>query len=194
MSLAIKLRRRRLGLLNCAKGCDVEPAPGLACVEVRAAGSIGVDDGDTSALNAATGAIGVSSAAQVAGAGVAGYSSSAAAVVNSSAASEAARVHLGVRGPIVRSFARRALRLPGTLVNSVGQPIAGASVDVLTRDADSERGSVIAHARTIASGSFVAEVPPGPPARSKWRTERSRAMRRTAHRRRSWRQSARASR
>jgi hypothetical protein len=38
MSLAIKLRRRRLGLLDRPRGCDMEPARGLACVEVRAAG------------------------------------------------------------------------------------------------------------------------------------------------------------
>jgi hypothetical protein len=76
MSLAIKLRRRRLGLLDRPRGCDMEPARGLACVEVRAAGRIGVDDGDTSALSAATSVIGGGST-QVARGGVAGYSSAA---------------------------------------------------------------------------------------------------------------------
>jgi hypothetical protein len=38
MSLEIKLCRRRLGLLDRPTGCDMDPARGLACVEVRAAG------------------------------------------------------------------------------------------------------------------------------------------------------------
>jgi 5-hydroxyisourate hydrolase-like protein (transthyretin family) len=46
-------------------------------------------------------------------------------------------------------------------VNSGGQPIAGASVDVLARDAGSASMRVLAHARTGADGSFLANVPPG---------------------------------
>jgi hypothetical protein len=118
-------------------------------------------DGSSTALSAATGIVTGGEAPPRGGAGVGGPASAAAPVANGSAASETAQLHLGVRGPVARRFALRALRLPGRLVNSGGQPIAGASVDVLARDQGSERVRVIGHARTGADGGFVASVPPG---------------------------------
>jgi hypothetical protein len=81
---------------------------------------------------------------------------------NGSNATTDAELRLGVPGRLSRSFARRALRLPGRLVNASGQPIAGATLDVLQRIAGTARSESVAHAHTAANGSFVASVPAGP--------------------------------
>lgn len=81
---------------------------------------------------------------------------------NGSHASESAELRLGVTQAISRSFARRALRLPGRLLDSHGQPISGATLEVLQQIAGSSRSRVVAHARTGADGSFIAIVPAGP--------------------------------
>ena len=81
---------------------------------------------------------------------------------NGSNATAYAELRLGVPGRISRSFARRALRIPGRLVNASGQPIAGATLDVIQRVAGRGRSERIARARTAANGSFVASVPAGP--------------------------------
>jgi hypothetical protein len=81
---------------------------------------------------------------------------------NGSNSTADAELRLGVAGRISRSFARRALRIPGRLVNASGQPIAGATLDVLQQVVGSNRSERIAHARTAANGSFVASVPAGP--------------------------------
>ena len=119
-------------------------------------------DGSTTALSGPTGVVaGTEAPPRGAAGGGAGSLDREAPAANGSAASEAAQLHLGVRGPLARTFAARALRLPGRLMNSAGQPIAGADVDVLARDSGSGRVRVIGHARTGTDGSFLANVPPG---------------------------------
>jgi hypothetical protein len=81
---------------------------------------------------------------------------------NGSNATADAELRLGVAGRISRSFARRALHIPGRLTNASGQPIAGATLDVLQQVVGSNRSARIAHARTAENGSFVASVPAGP--------------------------------
>lgn len=81
---------------------------------------------------------------------------------NGSNATADAELRLGVAGRISRSFARRALHIPGRLVNATGQPIAGATLDVLQQVVGTNHSATIAHARTAANGSFVASVPAGP--------------------------------
>ncbi len=81
---------------------------------------------------------------------------------NGSNASTRAQLHLGVSSRISRSFARRALRIPGRLVNETGQPIAGATLDVIQQVAGTDRSELVARARTGANGDFVASVPAGP--------------------------------
>jgi len=81
---------------------------------------------------------------------------------NGSNASPGAELRLGVARSISRSFARRALRLPGRLVNAAGEPISGATLDVLQQVAGASHGQLVAQARTGADGSFTAIVPVGP--------------------------------
>ena len=81
---------------------------------------------------------------------------------NGSNASESAALQLGLPRSISRPFARRALRLPGRLVNSHGQPISGATLDVIQQVAGGSSSQVVAHATTGADGSFIASVPAGP--------------------------------
>jgi hypothetical protein len=81
---------------------------------------------------------------------------------NGSNASESATLQLGLPRSISRAFARRALRLPGRLVNSHGEAISGATLDVTEQVAGGGGSQVIAHATTGADGSFIASVPAGP--------------------------------
>ena len=81
---------------------------------------------------------------------------------NGSNASESAALELGLPRSISRSFGRRALRLPGRLVNAHGQPIGGATLDVIEQVTGGSTTQVVAHATTGADGSFIASVPAGP--------------------------------
>lgn len=81
---------------------------------------------------------------------------------NGSNASAKAQLRLGLSSRVSRSFARRALRIPGRLVNEAGQPIAGATLDVLQQVTGAGHSELVARARTAANGSFVASVPAGP--------------------------------
>ena len=81
---------------------------------------------------------------------------------NGTGASESADLSLGVRPNVSRAFAHRALRLPGRLVDSHGQPIEGARLEVLQQIAGSSGSRLVAYARTGADGSFIASVPAGP--------------------------------
>jgi len=91
-----------------------------------------------------------------------GASAMVAGAPNGTGASESAALRLGVRHTVSRPFARRALRLPGRLVNSHGQPIEGAMLAVLQQIAGTSGSREVAHARTGADGSFIARVPAGP--------------------------------
>jgi hypothetical protein len=81
---------------------------------------------------------------------------------NGTSASDAAQLRLGLPRRITRSFAHRALRLPGRLLNAQGQPIGGAALDVIEQAAGGGRTRVLAHAHTSDDGSFIASVPAGP--------------------------------
>jgi hypothetical protein len=81
---------------------------------------------------------------------------------NGIAASEGARLRLGQRARLTRSFAKRALRLSGRLVNAQGQPIGGATLDLLQQTGGSPGLKLIGHAKTSATGTFVASTPAGP--------------------------------
>ena len=81
---------------------------------------------------------------------------------NGAAASEGAQLHLGQRSRVTRSYAGRALRVSGRLVDAQGQPIAGATLDVLQQPAGSSSLKLIGHAQTSATGTFLATAPAGP--------------------------------
>jgi hypothetical protein len=71
-----------------------------------------------------------------------------------------ATVTLGIARQLTRGYQRRALVIPGRLVDSKGRAIAGATVDVLQR-VDGSPTTVVAHARTAGNGTFEAHVPAG---------------------------------
>ena len=81
---------------------------------------------------------------------------------NGSNASANAQLRLGLSSRVSRPFGRRALRVPGRLVNEAGQPIAGATLEVIQRVTGTDHSELVARARTAANGSFVASVPAGP--------------------------------
>jgi hypothetical protein len=81
---------------------------------------------------------------------------------NGTAASEGARLRLGQRSRLTRSFAKRALRISGRLVDAQGQPIGGATLYLLQRGSGSTGLKLIGHAKTSATGTFAASVPAGP--------------------------------
>ena len=86
-----------------------------------------------------------------------------ASVPNGSAASVTAQLKLGSPRVISRSFARRAFAVSGRLLNSQGQPITGAKLDVLAKVLDGGAPTVVvAHATTGAAGVFTARIPGGP--------------------------------
>ena len=80
---------------------------------------------------------------------------------NGSGASEGAHLQLGISSPISRTYAKRALRVTGRLLNAQGLPIAGASLDVL-QQVDGATLELIGRARTGSDGTFAATVPGGP--------------------------------
>ncbi|MHB8490915.1 MAG: carboxypeptidase-like regulatory domain-containing protein [Solirubrobacteraceae bacterium] len=81
---------------------------------------------------------------------------------NGSAASESATLRLGVGRRISRSYARRAFTLRGRLLSKQGQPIEGATLDILQQTLGGEQTQLIAHATTGADGSFAVKVAGGP--------------------------------
>jgi hypothetical protein len=81
---------------------------------------------------------------------------------NGTAASEVAQLRLGVRRTLTRSFARRAMRLTGRLLDAREQPIGKAALDVIQQVAGTGRTQVIEHALTNADGTFAVGVPAGP--------------------------------
>ncbi|HEY5287082.1 MAG TPA: hypothetical protein VIJ50_08260 [Solirubrobacteraceae bacterium] len=88
--------------------------------------------------------------------------STAVAVANGAAASHTARLNLGVKHRITRTYSHRAFRAAGRLLDGQGHPIAGATLDVLQQVNGSSTMAVIGHAKTRANGTFAAAVPGGP--------------------------------
>lgn len=80
---------------------------------------------------------------------------------NGTSATDAAQLRLGTSHTIYRPFPHRALRLAGRLLSAQGQPIAGASLDVIQQLSGSSGPELVGHARTRSDGSFEAAVPPG---------------------------------
>jgi hypothetical protein len=80
---------------------------------------------------------------------------------NGTGASEGAHLQLGTHSPISRTYARRAVRITGRLLNAQGLPVAGASLDVLQKIAGATI-ELIGHVRTGTDGTFVAHVAGGP--------------------------------
>jgi hypothetical protein len=80
---------------------------------------------------------------------------------NGTSASDTAQLRLGTSRTIYRPFSHRALRLAGRLLTAQGQPIAGASLDVIQQLSGTSGPELVGHARTRSDGSFVAAVPPG---------------------------------
>ena len=81
---------------------------------------------------------------------------------NGTPATATASLYLAGPGTIVRSFARRALRLTGHLADSQSQPIAGAILEVLQQIAGTNTLTLIGHATTSPTGTFALTVPAGP--------------------------------
>jgi len=81
---------------------------------------------------------------------------------NGTGASEFAQLRLGTSGTIARTFARRAVRISGRLLDRQGQPIRSASLQVLQQVAGTSRSEAVAHVLTAADGSFTVPVPAGP--------------------------------
>lgn len=81
---------------------------------------------------------------------------------NGSGASDSASLHLASRPRIHRPYARRGFTLRGALVSTQGQPIEGATLDVLAQTLGSSQTQIIGHADTAKGGAFVAKVPGGP--------------------------------
>ena len=84
------------------------------------------------------------------------------AVPNGTTASRTARLSLGVRRRMTRTYSHRGLRVTGRLLGAQGHPIAGATLDVLQQVSGSASMTVIGHAITRADGTFAASVPGGP--------------------------------
>jgi hypothetical protein len=80
---------------------------------------------------------------------------------NGAGASEAAQLRLGASGTIERSFAHRALRVAGRLLAAQGQPIGGATLDVVQQLSGASGPELVAHAHTGSDGTFVASLPLG---------------------------------
>jgi hypothetical protein len=81
---------------------------------------------------------------------------------NGIAASEGARLRLGQRSRLTRSFAKRALGISGRLMSAQGQPIGGATLELLQQTASSPSLKLIGHVKTSVTGTFVARAPAGP--------------------------------
>jgi hypothetical protein len=81
---------------------------------------------------------------------------------NGMVASETAVLRLGIHHALSRSFARRAFRLTGRLINGQRHPIGRATLDVLQQVAGSGTPLFIRHAKTRPDGSFAVRVPAGP--------------------------------
>jgi hypothetical protein len=81
---------------------------------------------------------------------------------NGTPAVETAVLHLGIAGKIAKPFAKRAFKITGRLTNSLGNPIAGASLDVLQQIADSSTLHLVKHTKTNSGGAFTVSAPAGP--------------------------------
>ncbi len=152
-----------------AQSASYTPAPSDVGHTMRVLVNASDSDGLASAASAATsavlsaqGSLGASNGPGTAGTGGGSGSTAGQGAPNGTVPSETAVLRLGVRHAISRSFARRAFRLTGRLINRQGHPIGGATLDVLQQIAGSGTPLVIRHAKTRPNGSFAVRVPAGP--------------------------------
>jgi hypothetical protein len=138
-----------------------------ALADGACAANLAITDAAGNVTNDALGSITVSNAAATVGSlgvlpgpGTASSATGPAGSPNGSGASEGAHLQLGVRSPISRTYAKRALRVTGRLLNVQGLPIAGASLDVL-QQVDGATLELIGRAQTGTNGTFMARVPGG---------------------------------
>ncbi len=150
-----------------AQGATYTPAPSDVGHTLRLVVNASDTDGLASATSAATGAVLASQGSLGAqpGPGTGGTSSGLSVGVgspNGTAASESAQLRLGVRRTITRTFAHRAFRLTGRLLDAQGNPIGGATLDVLQQIVGTTTLKVIRNAKTRTNGDFAVGVPAGP--------------------------------
>ncbi len=81
---------------------------------------------------------------------------------NGTPASNTAILHLGIRSNLLRSYAQRSFKLNGRLTDSQSQPIADATLDILSQPEDTSTPTVIEHATTNSTGAFTINIPAGP--------------------------------
>ncbi len=70
-------------------------------------------------------------------------------------------IKLDVDNSISRPYANRALSIPGHLLTSTGQPIAGATIEVLEQRLGTHTTRLVTHTTTAPDGSFIAQIPAG---------------------------------
>jgi hypothetical protein len=81
---------------------------------------------------------------------------------NGTGASQYATIKLAGHSRLSQSYANRALSISGHLVSSTGQPIVGATIEVLEQVLGATKPATIARATTGPGGAFLAKVPAGP--------------------------------
>jgi hypothetical protein len=81
---------------------------------------------------------------------------------NGIGASESAQLRISTPGALARTFAKRAFRLTGRLLDGQGAQIAGASLDILAQTDGASAPQIIGHLHSAADGSFSCVVPAGP--------------------------------
>lgn len=80
---------------------------------------------------------------------------------NGTIASSTATIHMEGPRTVKRSYTHSKLTLNGRLLDAQGQPISGASLEVLAQTLGASTTRLVARARTSGDGSFNAPVPAG---------------------------------
>jgi hypothetical protein len=130
------------------------------------AGSLGAPNGPgtgspaTNGANGAPGAAGANGSNGAGGGGGLAGASGLLGVPNGVIATSSASVRLSLPHVLTRTYARRALVLPGVLQDAQGRPISGATLDVLAQ-ATGGAQRLVSRATTAGDGSFKAKVPAG---------------------------------
>jgi hypothetical protein len=81
---------------------------------------------------------------------------------NGTSASETADIQLGLRRAITRSYTHRAVVIAGRLLDSHGQPIPQATMDVLEQVVGTAMPQLVTHTKTDPDGTFSVRMPAGP--------------------------------
>jgi hypothetical protein len=155
--------------IAAAQNASYTPAASDVGHTLRVVANASDSDGSTSVASAATstvlssqGSLGALPGPGTSGGVSAGLPAAGSGAPNGTGASETAQLRLGVPHAISRSFAQRAFKLTGRLLDGQGHPIANATLDVLQQTTGGGAMRVITHARTRVDGSFAVAVPAGP--------------------------------